>query len=142
MVSRRAFQGLTETAAEDCVLFLLPQSKQGQREGKKNENDRPRIREGTSHAYPFYGGEFLGKMGAAWFVSYAYHEHVDATHGNWSRTTTASGRMCRYNNTFSYHRYWLDKVMTMNDQNLAKNTIGLAPREVKDMANAVMSENW
>ena len=97
---------------------------------------------GTSHAYPFYSGEFLGKMGAAWFVSYAYHEHVDATHENWSRTTTASGRMRRYNNTFSYHRYWLDKVMTMNDQNLAKNTIGLTPREVKDMANAVMAENW
>ena len=97
---------------------------------------------GTSHAYPFYGGEFLGKMGAAWFVSYAYHEHVDATHENWSRTTTASGRMRRYNNTFSYHRYWLDKVMTMNDQNLAKNTIGLTPREIKDMANAVMAENW
>ena len=97
---------------------------------------------GTSHAYPFYGGEFLGKMGAAWFVSYAYHEHVDATHENWNRTATASGRIRKYNNTFSYHRYWLDKVMTMNDQNLAKNTIGLTPREIKDMANAVMAENW
>ena len=96
----------------------------------------------AAHAFPFYGGKLLNKMGAAWFVSYAYHEHVDATHENWSRTTTASGRMRRYNSTFSYHRYWLDKVMTMNDQNLAKNTIGLTPREVKDMANAVMAENW
>ena len=97
---------------------------------------------GSSHAFAFYGGELLNKMGAAWFVSYAYHEHVDATHENWNRTATASGRIRRYNNTFSYHRYWLDKVMTMNDQNLAKNTIGLTPREIKDMANAVMSENW
>ena len=96
----------------------------------------------TSHAFAFYGGEFLDKMGAAWFVSYAYHEHVDVAHENWNRTATASGRIRRYNNTFSYHRYWLDKVMTMNDQNLAKNTIGLTPREVKDMANAVMAENW
>ena len=32
--------------------------------------------------------------------------------------------------------------MTMNDQNLAKNTIGLTPREVKDMANAVMAKKW
>ena len=32
VVSRRAFQGLTETAAEDCALFLLPQTKQGQKE--------------------------------------------------------------------------------------------------------------
>lgn len=32
--------------------------------------------------------------------------------------------------------------MTMNDLNLARNEIGLTPREIKDMANAVMSENW
>ena len=32
VVSRRAFQGLTETAAEDCALFLLLQSEQGQKE--------------------------------------------------------------------------------------------------------------
>ena len=95
-----------------------------------------------SHAFAFYGGEFLGKMGVAWFVSYAYHEHVDAAHENWNRTATAIGRIRRYNNTFSYHRYWLDKVMTMNDQNLAKNTIGLTPREVKDMANVVMARTW
>ena len=46
VVSRRAFQGLTEAAAGDCALFLLPLTKQGQRKDKKNENDRPRIREG------------------------------------------------------------------------------------------------
>lgn len=37
---------LFDNAAGDCALFLLPQSKQGQRKGMKNENDRPRIREG------------------------------------------------------------------------------------------------
>lgn len=36
VVSRRAFQGLTETAAEDCALFLLPQLEQGQRKGKSS----------------------------------------------------------------------------------------------------------
>ena len=95
-----------------------------------------------SHAFPFYGGELFGKMGAAWFVSYAYHEHIDAAHDNWNRISTVRGRIRRYNSTFSYHRYWLDKVMTMNDLNLAKNTIGLTPREVKDMANGVMAKNW
>ena len=32
VVSHRAFQGLTRTAAEDCALFLLPRSRRGQRE--------------------------------------------------------------------------------------------------------------
>ena len=32
VVSRRAFQGLTEAAAEECALFLLPQLEQGQEE--------------------------------------------------------------------------------------------------------------
>lgn len=32
VVSRRAFQGLTEAAAGDCALFLLPQLEQGQKE--------------------------------------------------------------------------------------------------------------
>ena len=32
VVSRRAFQGLTRTAARDCALFLLPQTEQGQKE--------------------------------------------------------------------------------------------------------------
>ena len=34
VVSRRAFQGLTETAAGDCALFLLPQLEQGQKESQ------------------------------------------------------------------------------------------------------------
>ena len=32
VVSRRAFQGLTEAAAEECALFLLPQLEHGQEE--------------------------------------------------------------------------------------------------------------
>ena len=97
---------------------------------------------GSSHAFAFYGGRLLSSMGASWFVSYAYHEHVDTTHDNWNRASKVRGRISTYDRSFSYHRYWLDKVMTMNDLNLAKNTIGLTPREVKDMANAVMAENW
>ena len=97
---------------------------------------------GASHEFAFYGGRLLSSMSASWFVSYAYHEHVDAAQDNWNRVSRVSGRISIYDRSFSYHRYWLDKVMTMNDQNLAKNTIGLTPREVKDMANAVMSENW
>lgn len=97
---------------------------------------------GRSHAFAFYGGRLLSSMSASWFVSYAYHEHVDAAHDNWNRASKVRGRISTYDRSFSYHRYWLDKVMTMNDLNLAKNTIGLTPREVKDMANAVMSKSW
>ena len=143
VVSRRAFQGLTEAAAGDCALFLLPSIKLGQKE--RNRMMRAagaRDARGSSHAYPFYGGRLLSSMSASWFVSHAYYKHVDATHDNWNRASNARGRISTYDRSFSYHRYWLDKVMTMNDQNLAKNTIGLTPREVKDMANAVMSENW
>ena len=32
VVSHRAFQGLTRNAAEDCALFLLLQTEQGQKE--------------------------------------------------------------------------------------------------------------
>ena len=96
----------------------------------------------ASHAFAFYGGRLLSSMSASWFVSYAYHNHVDTTHDNWKRTSKVRGRISTYDRSFSYHRYWLDKIMMMNDRNLAKNTIGLTPCEVKDMANAVMAENW
>ena len=122
--------------------FFCREKTRANEKKKKMRTTSTRSTRGTSHEFAFYGGRFLSSMSASWFVSYAYHEHVDATHENWNRTTTASGRIRKYNSTFSYHRYWLDKVMTMNDQNLAKNTIGLTPREVKDMANAVMAENW
>lgn len=143
---RRLVQGfpgpLLKRGREQRPLSLPAKQARAKERKRKMGTTGARGARGSSHAFAFYGGELLNKMGAAWFVSYAYHEHVDATHENWNRTATASGRIRRYNNTFSYHRYWLDKVMTMNDQNLAKNTIGLTPREIKDMANAVMSENW
>lgn len=97
---------------------------------------------GTSHAYPFYGGEFLGKMGAAWFVSHAYHEHVDAAHTNWNRIRTVRTRIAHFGKTFSYHRYWLDKVMSMDGKLLETNKIGLTAIQIKDMAKIVMSKDW
>ncbi len=96
----------------------------------------------ASNAFAFYGGRLLSSMSASWFVSRAYYEHVDTEHDNWNRASKVRGRISTYDRSFSYHRYWLDKVMTMNDLNLARNEIGLTPREVKDKANAVMAENW
>ena len=80
-------------------------------------------------------------MGASWFVSYTYHDHVDATHLNWNRVATNT-RISLYGKTFSYHRYWLDKIMVMDAQKLEKNQIGLTALEVKRMAEAVQKKDW
>ena len=97
---------------------------------------------GESHAFAFYGGQYLNKIAASWFVSYAYHLHVDAAHTNWNRISTIRERISMFNRTFSYHRYWLDKVMMMDDRKLDQNEIGLAAIEVKKMAKAVMAKKW
>ncbi len=31
----------------------------------------------ASHNFSFEGGEILTGMGASWFVSYAYYQHID-----------------------------------------------------------------
>ena len=131
-----------ETRERIAPSFLSRDRNKGKRKGRKMGTTSTRGARGTSHAYPFYGGRLLSSMSASWFVSYAYHEHVDAAHDNWNHASKVRGRISIYDRSFSYHRYWLDKVMTMNDLNLARNEIGLTPREVKDMANAVMSGNW
>ena len=97
---------------------------------------------GDAHAFAFYGGKNLNRMGAAWFVSYAYHEHVDAAHTNWNRISTARTRITNFNKTFSYHRYWLDKIMSMEDRRIEKNEIGLTAIQVKTMAKQVMARSW
>jgi len=95
-----------------------------------------------SHGFNFYGGELLSKMGASWFVSYAYYVHVDNKHMNWKRARTYKSRIAKFEATFSYHRYWLDKVQEMDDKKLNSNSIGLAATEVKRMAIVVMEANW
>ena len=65
VVSRRAFQGLTEAAAEDCALFLLPQLEQVQeermakgtseklaQEGLRGNRDRLAVEACVPHARP------------------------------------------------------------------------------------------
>ena len=97
---------------------------------------------GASHAFAFYGGRLLSSMSASWFVSYAYHLHVDASHTNWNRASTIRERVSMFNRTFSYQRYWLDKIMMMDDRKLSTNEIGLSAIEIKKMAKAVMAKNW
>lgn len=92
-----------------------------------------------SHAYSFEGGDKLAKMGAAWFVSYAYHEKVDGSHKNWGRVSTVATRSSVYNSTREFHKLWLRYVADMSDASLEKNTIGLDGESIKEMAEAVLS---
>ncbi len=94
----------------------------------------------NSHAYSFDGGEILSKMGAAWFVSYAYYQNVDSNHSAWKRISTYRGRISTYNTSAEYHAYWIEKVLDMSINKLATNQIGLSGTEVKNMAKAVLEK--
>ena len=92
----------------------------------------------ATHNFSFDGGEILSKMGATWFVSYAYYEKIDRTHKNWSKVSTAHSRISRYNQGRNYHVSWLNEVIKMNHKNLNTNTIGLDATTVKEMAQKLL----
>jgi len=91
------------------------------------------------HAYSFLGGDKLTKMGAAWFVSYAYYDHVDQAHLNWQLVGHKT-RVSVYKATVSYHRYWLDRIMKM--KKLESNHIGLTAKKIKQQSEDVMDATW
>ncbi|MBQ8239124.1 MAG: hypothetical protein IJZ39_13375 [Oscillospiraceae bacterium] len=95
----------------------------------------------ANHNFSFAGGDILSKMGATWFVSYAYYDKVDKNHTNWNRVSTASSRSSKYVSSVSYHKDWLSEVLVMKDENLSKNTIGLDAGQVKAMTREIL-DNW
>ena len=94
----------------------------------------------SAHSFSFEGGEILSKMGASWFVSYAYYEKVDVTHKNWDKVSTTASRISRYNEGRKYHKLWLQEVLVMNPINLNRNTLGLDASQIKTMAKAVLTK--
>ena len=68
----------------------------------------------------------------------AYYEKIDQTHQNWNKVSTAKMRLARYNEGRSYHKAWLREVLSMDPQNLSKNTIGLDAFQVKQMAKKLL----
>ena len=90
------------------------------------------------HNFNFDGGEALNKIGAAWFVSYAYNEKRDSTHTNWTRVKTTKSRISNYERSREYHKFWLNKVLLMNDEKLNKNTLLLNASAVKYMAKKLL----
>lgn len=83
------------------------------------------------HIFMFNGGDDLTTMGATWFVSYCYYKNIDSTHDNWKTVKTYNNRIAVYNSTTNNHKYWLNKVLQMDENNLNKNTLGLNGRQVK-----------
>jgi hypothetical protein len=86
-----------------------------------------------NHAFNFDGGEELTKMGATWFVSYAYYTFIDNAHINWQAVNT-SIRIKVFTRTEQYYRRWLERILEMNDDRLNTNEIGLEANRTKELA--------
>ena len=91
------------------------------------------------HVFTFEGGEDLTTMGATWFVSYAYHKHIDPGHGNWELVETVPSRTSVFDRTGSQHRFWLERILEMDDGRLNTNEIGLRAAETKRMAAELLN---
>ncbi len=92
----------------------------------------------SNHAFNFEGGDILTKMGASWFVSYTYYLYVDKTMKKWEQVSTYCSRITRFNNSKSYHRFWLEQVLEMNDNNLNRNSLGLNAKDIKEMSKEIL----
>ena len=92
------------------------------------------------HNFPFEGGYDLRRMGASWFVSYAFYEYVDNEHKNWQRLKTAQNRISKYKASKKFHKLWLEKIRGMNSAALDRNTIGLNSEQVKKMACEILGK--
>jgi hypothetical protein len=86
------------------------------------------------HPFNFDGGEELTTMGATWFVSYAYYTFIDDTHRNWEKVETYPSRKSVFERTRQYYRYWLERVLEMDNDRLNKNEIDVEAERTKEMA--------
>ncbi|WP_156913900.1 hypothetical protein [Comamonas badia] len=92
----------------------------------------------THHSFSFEGGEHLTTIGATFFVSYLYYQHIDPTHRNWDSIKTKTSRISTITSSEKYHRAWLERIGGMNNVNLNKNTLGLSGEAVKEMARTIL----
>lgn len=91
------------------------------------------------HSFSFEGGEILTKMGATWFVSYSYYVYIDKTHLNWKKVKTFSSRASIFESSKKFHKFWLERVLEMDDERLKTNTIEVKPLMTKQMAKALLN---
>jgi len=93
----------------------------------------------SSHPFKFDGGSELADIGATWFVSYKYHNFCDKLHLNYIKIDSLERRINIFNKTSHYHKYWLEKILGMNNNRLNTNEIGVNARDTKNMANCILS---
>ena len=91
------------------------------------------------HPFNFDGGNELSTMGATWFVSYAYHTYKDRTHQNWKIVETHQSRASVFRRTTHYHKYWLEKILEMDEERLNTNSIQLEASQTKKMARQILA---
>jgi len=89
------------------------------------------------HDFNFDGGADLRKIGASWFVSYAYYEK-NGTHDNWRNVKTYNNRISIFKKTTKYHQYWLTEVLKMTEARLNTNKIFLDAKMIKQMAKELL----
>lgn len=93
----------------------------------------------NNHPFSFAGGEILTMMGATWFVSYSYYEKIDKTHTNWQLVKTANMSKSKYLNSRNYHKFWLEQVLSMDEDRLNTNTLQIDAYETKRMASELLA---
>ena len=96
----------------------------------------------NSHDFNFEGGEILTKIGAAWFVSYAYYNYIDDKHLSWKNPKfselSKQSRTSNYNKSKHYHIAWLHEVMKMKQLDKHGNYCGLKSTQIQIMAAEIL----
>jgi hypothetical protein len=93
----------------------------------------------SSHSDDGDGGYEVSKMGASWFVSYAYHTYIDPAHINWKNVKTYPSRTTMFKKMTHAHKYWLERVLEMNETRLNTSKIGLKGSQIKEMARQTLA---
>lgn len=86
------------------------------------------------HSFNFPGGKELSKMGAGWFVSYAYYKNIDNGHKVWMRIKTHKERIRWYGKIGVQYKALLKEILSMSDEKLNTGTHGLGAIMIKQMA--------
>jgi len=96
------------------------------------------------HDFGFEGGKILRKICVAWFVSYAYYNHIDDRHLSWKNSKfsnlSINTRVSNFDRSIQYHEGWLREVLKMQQLDKHKNKCGLKSSQIKAMATDILNK--
>ena len=96
------------------------------------------------HDFKFIGGDILSKIGAAWFVSFAYNNYIDKKHIAWKNQSFSNlsiqSRKNNYNKSTEYHYDWLLEILKMTQLDKHKNKCGLSANQIQSMAKEILKK--